>query len=132
VWWPFDARLVRSRVLTVKENLYVEAARALGLSEGRILLRHVFPQCWGAIISRMTVDVGYAILLTASLSFLGLGSQPPTPDWGGMIATSRPYFFSYWWTVTFPGIAMFVTVVIFSFLGDTLYETFGLKGDRQI
>ncbi len=132
VWWPFYARLVRSRVLTVKENLYVEAARALGLSESRILVRHVFPQCWGTVISRATVDIGYAILLTASLSFLGLGSQPPTADWGGMIATSRPYFFSYWWTVTFPGLAMFVAVVVFSFLGDALYETFGIKGERYI
>lgn len=132
VWWPLYARLVRSRVLTVKENLYVEAAYALGLSEARILLRHVLPQCWGVVISRTTVDVGYAILLTASLSFLGLGSQPPTADWGSMIATSRPYFLSYWWTVTFPGLAMFAAVLIFGFLGDVLYETFGLKGQRQV
>lgn len=132
VWWPLYARLVRSRVLTVKENLYVEAARALGLSESRILVRHVLPQCWGTVISRLTVDIGYAIILTASLSFLGLGSQPPTADWGGMIATSRPYFFSYWWTVTFPGLAMFVAVAVFSFLGDALYETFGIRGERYI
>lgn len=132
VWWPIYARLVRSRVLTVRENLYVEAARALGLSEAGILFRHVLPQCWGTIISRVTVDVGYAIILTASLSFLGLGSQPPTPEWGSMIATSRPYFFSYWWTVTFPGLAMFATVTVFSFLGDALYETFGIKGERHI
>ncbi len=132
VWWPLYARLVRSRVLTVKENLYVEASRALGLSESRILFRHVLPQCWGTVISRLTVDIGYAIILTASLSFLGLGSQPPTPDWGGMIATSRPYFFSYWWTVTFPGLAMFVAVAVFSFLGDALYETFGIRGERYI
>jgi peptide/nickel transport system permease protein len=132
VWWPIYARLVRSRVLTVKENLYIEAAHALGLSEARILLRHVLPQCWGIIISRVTVDVGYAILLTASLSFLGLGSQPPTADWGSMIATSRPYFLSYWWTVTFPGLAMFAAVIVFGFLGDVLYETFGMKGERQI
>lgn len=132
VWWPLYARLVRSRVLTVKENLYVEAARALGLSETRVLFKHVLPQCWGTVISRLTVDVGYAILLTASLSFLGLGSQPPTPEWGSMIATSRPYFFSYWWTVTFPGLAMAVTVLVFGFLGDALYETFGIKGERQL
>lgn len=132
VWWPLYARLVRSRVLTVKENLYVEAARALGLSESRILIRHVLPQCWGTVVSRLTVDVGYAIILTASLSFLGLGSQPPTADWGGMIATSRPYFFSYWWTVTFPGLAMFTAVAVFSFLGDALYETFGIRGERYV
>ena len=132
VWWPIYARLVRSRVLTVKEHLYIEAAQALGLSEARILARHVLPQCWGVVISRITVDVGYAILLTASLSFLGLGSQPPTADWGSMIATSRPYFLSYWWTVTFPGLAMFVAVVVFGFLGDVLYETFGMKGEQQV
>jgi peptide/nickel transport system permease protein len=131
VWWPTYARLIRSRVLTVKALLYIEAARAAGVSEARILVRHVLPQCWGILVSRLTVDVGYAILLTASLSFLGLGSQPPTAEWGSMIATSRPYFFSYWWTVTFPGLAMFATVVIFNFLGDALYETFGIKGGRH-
>ncbi len=132
VWWPIYARLVRSRVLTVKLSLFVEAARALGVSEARILFRHVLPQCWGTVISRVTVDVGYTILLTASLSFLGLGGKPPTPEWGSMIATSRPYFLSYWWTVTFPGLAMFVTVGVFSLLGDALYETFGIKGERHI
>jgi peptide/nickel transport system permease protein len=132
VWWPIYARLVRSRVLTVREGLFVEAARALGVSDARILFRHVLPQCWGTVVSRLTVDVGYTILLTASLSFLGLGGKPPTPEWGSMIATSRPYFLSYWWTVTFPGLAMFLSVAIFSLLGDALYETFGIKGDRQI
>jgi peptide/nickel transport system permease protein len=132
VWWPIYARLVRSRVLSVRELLYVEAARAQGLSEAAILMRHVLPQCWGTIVARVTVDVGYAIILTASLSFLGLGSQPPTAEWGSMIATSRPYFFSYWWTVTAPGMAMFAAVVVFSFLGDALYETLGLKGERHI
>ncbi|HLY22221.1 MAG TPA: ABC transporter permease [bacterium] len=132
VWWPTYARLIRSRVLTVKAMLYIEAAHAVGVSDAKILFRHVLPQCWGIIVSRMTVDVGYAILLTASLSFLGLGSQPPTAEWGSMIATSRPYFFSYWWTVTFPGLAMFVTVLVFSFFGDVLYETFGIKGGRQM
>ena len=132
VWWPIYARLVRSRVLTVKEDLYVEAARALGLSDRRILLRHVLPQCWGTVISRVTVDVGYTILLTASLSFLGLGGKPPTPEWGSMIATSRPYFLSYWWTVTCPGMAMFVSVGVFSLFGDALYETFGIRSERHI
>lgn len=132
VWWPIYARLVRSRVLTVKEDLYVEAARALGLSDRGILLRHVLPQCWGTVVSRVTVDIGYTILLTASLSFLGLGGKPPTPEWGSMIATSRPYFLSYWWTVTFPGLAMFVSVGVFSLLGDALYETFGIKSERHI
>jgi peptide/nickel transport system permease protein len=131
VWWPVYARLVRGQVLSVKENVYVEAARALGLSETRILLRHVLPQCWGTVIARATVDIGYAILLTASLSFLGLGGRPPTPEWGSMIATARAYFLSYWWTATFPGLAMFVTVVVFSLLGDVLYETFGIKGSMR-
>jgi peptide/nickel transport system permease protein len=132
VWWPYYARLVRSRVLSVKENLYVEAARALGLSEIRIIFRHILPQCWGIIIARMTVDVGYAILLTASLSFLGLGGRPPAPEWGSMIATSRTYFLSYWWMATFPAMAIFVTVVTFSLLGDTLYEKYGIKGARHV
>lgn len=132
VWWPVYARLVRSRILSVREFLFVEAARALGLSDARILFRHVLPQCWGIIVARMTVDIGYAILLTSSLSFLGLGGRPPAPEWGSMIATSRTYFFTYWWTATFPGLAIFVTVVIFSMLGDALYEKFGVKGGRYI
>jgi peptide/nickel transport system permease protein len=132
VWWPVYARLVRSRVLSVRELLFVEAARALGLSESRILFRHVLPQCWGIVIARMTVDIGYAILLTSSLSFLGLGGRPPAPEWGSMIATSRTYFFTYWWTATFPGLAIFATVLVFSMLGDALYETFGVKGGRYI
>lgn len=132
VWWPVYSRLVRSRILSVREYLFVEAARALGLSDARILFRHVLPQCWGIVVARMTVDIGYAILLTSSLSFLGLGGRPPAPEWGSMIATSRTYFFTYWWTATFPGMAIFTTVVVFSMLGDALYETFGIKGGRYI
>lgn len=132
VWWPVYARLVRSRVLSVRELLFIEAARAIGLSEWRTLFGHVLPQCWGVVIARITVDIGYAILLTSSLSFLGLGGRPPEPEWGSMIATSRTYFFTYWWTATFPGLAIFLTVVVFSMLGDALYETLGVRGGRYI
>jgi len=127
VWWPVYARLVRSRTLSVKENLYIEAARALGLSEARILFKHILPQSWGIIVARLTVDIGHAILLTASLGFLGLGNRAPSPEWGSMIAASRPYFLSYWWTATFPGLAMLITVVVFSLAGDTLYESLGVS-----
>ncbi len=131
VWWPTYARLVRGQVLFVKENAYVEAARALGLSETGVLFRHVLPQCWGIIVVRLTLDVGYAILLTAGLSFLGLGGKPPTPEWGSMIANSSAYFLTYWWTAMFPGLAMFITVLVFSLFGDALYETYGFKGPTQ-
>lgn len=127
VWWPVYARLVRSRTLSVREHLYIEAARALGLSEARILFKHVLPQSWGIIVARLTVDIGHAILLTASLGFLGLGSRAPAPEWGSMIAASRAYFLSYWWTATFPGLAMLITVVVFSLAGDSLYESLGIS-----
>jgi peptide/nickel transport system permease protein len=116
-WWPFYARLVRSLVLSVREREYVEAARALGASQTRALMRHVLPNIIAPIVVVATLDVGQAILAFASLSFLGLGPPPQTPEWGLMIATGRNYL-SQWWIGTFPGLALLTLVLSFNVIGD--------------
>lgn len=118
VWWPQYARLVRVSVVVAKEEVYVEAARASGAREVRIMLRHVAPNILSPLIVKVTLDIGTAILLTAALSFLGLGAQPPTPEWGSMVTTGRNYMLEYWWYPTFPGVAIFLTALGFNLLGD--------------
>jgi peptide/nickel transport system permease protein len=130
VWWPTYARLVRGEVLRVRSEPFVEAGRALGLSDFRLVLRHVLPQTWGVLNARATVDVGYTILFIATLGFVGLGSKPPTAEWGAMIAGARTYFLDYWWTMTGPGLALFVTVICLSLLGDAINDVVGLRGRR--
>jgi peptide/nickel transport system permease protein len=127
VWWPTYARLVRVEVLRVKANLYVEAGTALGLTEWRLFTRHVLPQTWGTINARASVDIGYTILFISTLSFVGLGSRPPSAEWGRMVADARNYFLDNWWTMTFPGLALFVTVVTFSLLGDAVNDLLGAR-----
>jgi peptide/nickel transport system permease protein len=131
VWWPTYARLVRGEVLRVRYESYVEAARALGATDLRLIARHVLPQAWGVLNARATVDVGYTILFIATLGFVGLGSRPPTAEWGAMIASARVYFLNSWWTMTFPGLALFVTVISVSLLGDAINDVVGLKGLRR-
>lgn len=130
VWWPTYARLVRGEVMRVKHELFVEAGRALGLSDVQLIVRHVLPQTWGVINARATVDVGYTILFIATLGFVGLGSRQPTAEWGAMIATARTYFLNNWWTMTFPGLALFVTVMCLSLLGDAINDAVNLRGRR--
>ena len=127
VWWPTYARLVRVEVLRVKSMLYVEAGKALGLSDRRLLARHVLPQTWGILNARASVDIGYTILFISTLSFVGLGSKPPSAEWGRMVADARNYFLDNWWTMTFPGLALFVTVVTFSLLGDAVNDVLGSR-----
>jgi peptide/nickel transport system permease protein len=127
VWWPTYARLVRVEVLRVKASLYVEAGMAMGLSDWRLLTRHVLPQTWGTINARASVDIGYTILFISTLSFVGLGSRPPSAEWGRMVADARNYFLDNWWTMTFPGLALFVTVITFSLLGDAVNDLIGSR-----
>lgn len=122
VWWPWYARLVRGQTLRLRHEQFVDAARAAGASDRHIVLRHILPNCWTPIIVQVTLDVGYAILTTASLSFIGLGAQPPTPEWGAMVATGKDYILDQWWLATFPGLAIFLTVMAFNLLGDGLQE----------
>lgn len=122
VYWPWYARLVRGQVLWLKEREFVEAARAIGASPFRILGRHILPNTLAVVIVQLTLDVGYAVLATSGLSFLGLGAQPPTPEWGTMIAGARTFFREAWWYITFPGLALTLTVLGFNLLGDGLRD----------
>lgn len=122
VWWPGYARLARGQTLVLKPEGYVEAARASGCSSTYILARHILPNAIGPFIVKMTIDVGYAILYVAALGFLGLGAQPPTPEWGAMIAEAHTYTLAYPWYPLFPGLALFVVVVAFNLLGEVLQD----------
>lgn len=122
VWWPWYARLVRGQTLRLRGEQFVDAARASGASDGHMIIRHILPNCWTPIIVQVSLDVGYAILTTASLSFIGLGAQPPTPEWGAMVATGKDYILDQWWLSTFPGLAIFLAVMAFNLVGDGLQE----------
>ena len=129
-WWPGYARLVRGEVLAAREEVYVTAARALGAGPGRILFRHVLPNCVSPIIVKMSLDMGFAILTVAGLGFIGIGVRPPTPEWGTLLSTSRAYMPDYWWTAMGPGLAMFIAVFGFNLLGDGLRDSLDPKGRR--
>lgn len=120
---PGLARLVRASVLSVKENLYVEAARAVGGSDWHILRSHITPNVLPPLVVLVTLRLATAILTGVGLSFLGLGVQPPTPEWGAMVAEGRAYLREAWWVSTFPGMATFLVVMGFNLLGDGLRDT---------
>ena len=121
VAWPAYARVVRSLVLSIGESDYVYATRLLGASARRALFRDVLPNVAGPVLVLATLDFGNAILFLSALSFLGLGAQPPTAEWGSMVATGTQYF-QNWWMGTFPGLAIFTAVLAFNFLGDSLRD----------
>ena len=120
--WMGTARLVRGEVLSLREREFVQAARALGMGDWRIISRHVIPNTMAPVIVSATLGIGQTILTEASLSFLGLGVQPPTPSWGNMVADGRDALIEAWWIATFPGIAIVVTVIAFNLLGDGLRD----------
>jgi peptide/nickel transport system permease protein len=122
VFWPWYARLVRGQVLAIKSRDFVEAARSVGVPGFRLLYRHILPSAVSVVIIQMTLDVGFAILATSALSFIGLGAQPPTPEWGAMISSARNYFRDAWWYITFPGLALTITVLGFNLIGDGLRD----------
>jgi len=124
VWWPAYARLARGQVLAVKGLAYVEAARALGVPTWRILTHHVLRNIFSPIIAQMTMDLGYVILAATSLSFLGLGAQRPTPEWGLMVSSGRNFVEYAWWVSTFPGLAIASIVLAFNLFGDALGQMF--------
>ena len=121
IWWPNYARLTRSIVLQVKENDYVTAGRVLGASNLRIFFREILPNSVGSLIVMCTLDLGNAILMFSGLSFLGLGVQPPTPEWGAMVSEGVATF-NYWWISTFPGLAIFMVAIGANFVGDGLRD----------
>jgi peptide/nickel transport system permease protein len=121
-WWPWYARLIRGQAASVAGRPFVESCRALGLSRRRIIFRHILPNAVTPLIVQISLDVGGVILTASALSFLGLGAQDPTPDWGLMVAEGQSYFTSNWWVVTFPGLAILVTAFAFNLLGDGLRD----------
>jgi peptide/nickel transport system permease protein len=120
VWWPWYARLVRGQVLSLKEEPYVEAARAAGAHDARILGRHILPNFLSPVIVQATLDMGAALVTTASLSFIGMGAQPPSPEWGAMLSDGRSFFLNAWWLSAFPGLAIFLTVLLWNAVGRRL------------
>lgn len=126
-WWPWYARLIRGQAISMRERQFVKAARAIGTPPLKIIFGHIVPNCIAPVIVQASMDLGGVILTLASLSFLGLGAQSPTPEWGLMISTSRNYFLDAWWYSFFPGVAIFITVLAFNLLGDGLRETLDPK-----
>lgn len=121
-YWPFFARTVYSETRRVRHALFVEALQGLGASQPRILLVHVLPNVASPVIVRATIGMGFTILTTAVLGFLGIGASPPDPDWGLAIAESRRYLPDAWWFATFPGLAILITVLGFNLFGDGLRD----------
>jgi peptide/nickel transport system permease protein len=120
--WPPYARLARADTLTVRGTDYIAAVRLTGAGTARIVLRHVVPLCLTSVIVRVTLDMSGIILTAAGLGFLGMGAQPPTPEWGTMIAASRAYILDQWWVPTIPGVAIFAASLGFNLLGDGLRD----------
>ncbi len=121
-WWPWYTRLIRGQAVSLRERGFVEAARAIGVPRPRIIFRHILPNAVAPIIVQASMDFGSIILESASLSFLGLGAQPPQPEWGLIVSIGRNFFMTSWWYVTFPGLAIFLAVLAFNFVGDGLRE----------
>ena len=125
-WSPF-ARIARAEALTIRNSEFILAARVQGVSTAGILLRHVTPLCISSVIVRLTLDMAGIILTAAGLGFLGLGAQPPTPEWGAMISLGRQYLIDQWWVPTVPGVAILVVSLGFNLLGDGLRDVFDPK-----
>jgi ABC-type dipeptide/oligopeptide/nickel transport system permease subunit len=128
--WPYTARIVRGLVLSLREREFVDASRALGASDARIMLREILPNLAAPIIVYASLQIPTNILLEAALSFLGVGIRPPTASWGAMIAQATPIFNTAWWYLTFPGIALLVTVLAFNLLGDGLRDALNPRTAR--
>lgn len=122
VWWPGYVRLVQGKTLALTQAAYVEAARAGGAGRLRIVFAHLLPNCVSPIVVKASMDMGTAILAAASLGFIGLGAQPPYPEWGAMISYGRNYLPTWWWYSAFPGLAIYLTVLGFNLLGDGLRD----------
>ncbi len=119
---PYFARIIRSSIMSTKESEFVEAARAVGSSDMWIIFKHLIPNSFAPILVQATLRIGDTIIIAAGLSFLGLGAQPPAPEWGAMLSAGRQYLRDSWWMATFPGLAIMVTVLAFNLVGDGLRD----------
>jgi peptide/nickel transport system permease protein len=129
-WWPWYTRLVRGTAASLRQRPFVEAARTMGVGHLTIISRHILPNALGPVIVQMTLDIGTVILAAAGLSFIGLGAQPPTPDWGLMVAEGREYILQQWWMGTFPGLAILFLVLAFNLVGDGLRDVLDPRSKR--
>ncbi|WP_019415451.1 nickel transporter permease [Paenisporosarcina sp. TG20] len=126
-WWPWYTRIVRSSVLSIKNAEFIEASRALGANPFRILFKEIIPNSIGPATIQASLDLGFVILAAAGLSFIGLGAQPPSPEWGAMLSNSREILRDAWWAATFPGLAILLTVLGFNLVGDGLNDVLDPK-----
>jgi len=129
--WPAYERIARAETLTIRNSEFVAATRLLGASHTRIITRHVLPLCTSSTIIRVTLDMAGIILTAAGLGFLGLGAQPPLPEWGAMISSGRSFIFDQWWVATMPGFAIIVVSLGFCFLGDGLRDVLDPKTEGK-
>jgi peptide/nickel transport system permease protein len=129
-WWPWYARLARGTAASLRERTFVQASRSIGVGDLTILRQHIVPNALTPLLVQGTIDVGTVILAAGSLAFLGLGAAPPTPDWGLMVAEGRIYVLDQWWLSTFPGLAIFVSVLAFNLVGDLLVDLLDPRGSR--
>jgi peptide/nickel transport system permease protein len=130
VWWPGFARLTQAQFMSLRNHVYVESARAVGARDSRIIFRHILPNTLTPIMVKISMDIGFAILTAAALSFIGVGAQPPQPEWGAMVSLGRKFLPNWWWYSTFPGLAIFITVFAFNMLGDGLRDILDPRGAR--
>ena len=129
--WPPYARIARAETLTVRNSDYIAAVRLMGASPMRIVLRHIMPLCLSSLIVRVTLDMAGIILTAAGLGFLGLGAQPPLPEWGAMIASGRRFILDQWWVAGMPGLAILVVSLGFNLLGDGLRDALDPRSGEQ-
>jgi peptide/nickel transport system permease protein len=125
MWWPWYTRLVYNVTRSEAQEGYVLAAQVIGASRWHIMFREILPNCMPSVVTKMTLDLGFVILIVSSLSFLGLGVQPPTPDLGSMVAESRNYLPDSWWLTVFPSLAILIAVFGFNLVGDALRQVLG-------
>lgn len=128
-YWAQYARLIRGQILMLKTEVYVEATRSLGATDFTILFRHLFPNAIAPVLVAATIGIGQAIVLEATLGFLGMGAQPPLPSWGAMMSNGTAYLFISPWVIIFPGLAMMVTVLGFNLFGDALVDILDIRED---
>lgn len=131
VWWPWYARIARGEALAIKNSQYMEAARAAGLKDVQIVLKHVLPNVLMPLLVYATLDISNVVLTGSVLSFIGLGAQPPMPEWGRMVFDGQDYLSSAWWMSVLPALAIFVVVLAFSLFGDGLRDAFDPKLRRR-
>jgi len=127
VWWPSYARLLRGQGLSVQKNVYIEASISLGASKSRVIFRHILPNSWVPILIQATQDFGRVVIYAAGLSFIGLGAQPPIPEWGAMISEGHTFLRTAWWCSVFPGVGIMVACMGSNLLGDGLRDVLDPK-----